>query len=52
MAIKYQFNKTSLNDLNKHLMFRYNSLPTLKYKYSALSLEVKRSKIKSEDLLS
>ena len=51
MAIKYQFNKTSLNDLNKQLKVRKNALPTLKNKESALRLEVKRAKTKSEDLL-
>jgi V/A-type H+/Na+-transporting ATPase subunit D len=51
MAIKYQFNKTSLNDLNKQLKVRTNALPTLKNKESALRLEVKRAKKRSEDLL-
>lgn len=51
MAIKYQFNKTSLNDLNKQLKVRTNALPTLKNKESALRLEVKRAKKTSEDLL-
>ena len=51
MAIKYQFNKTSLNDLNKQLKVRTNALPTLKNKESALRLVVKRAKKRSEDLL-
>ncbi len=50
MAIKFQFNKTSLNDLNKQLKVRVNALPTLKNKESALRFEVKRAKIKSEEL--
>ncbi len=50
MAIKFQFNKTSLNDLNKQLKIRTNALPTLKNKESALRVEVKRAKDKSEEL--
>src|SRR5574344_1333144 len=51
MAIKFQFNKTSLNDLNKQLKVRTNALPTLKNKESALSMEVKRAKNRSDELL-
>ena len=47
MAIKYQFNKTSLNDLNKQLKVRTGALPTLKNKESALRMEVKRAKERS-----
>ena len=50
MAIKFQFNKTSLNDLNKQLKVRVKALPTLKNKESALRMEVKRAKDKSEEL--
>ncbi len=50
MAIKFQFNKTSLNDLNKQLKVRVNALPTLKNKESALRFEVKRAKVRSEEL--
>ncbi len=50
MAIKFQFNKTSLNDLNKQLKVRIKALPTLKNKESALRLEVKRAKDRSEEL--
>jgi len=50
MAIKFQFNKTSLNDLNKQLKVRIKALPTLKNKESALRMEVKRAKDKSEEL--
>ena len=50
MAIKYQFNKTSLNDLNKQLKVRSRALPTLKNKESALRLEVKRAKDRAEEL--
>lgn len=50
MAIKFQYNKTSLNDLNKQLKIRTNALPTLKNKESALRLEVRRAKSRSEEL--
>ena len=36
MAIKFQYNKTSLNDMGKQLKVRQNALPTLKNKESAL----------------
>jgi V/A-type H+-transporting ATPase subunit D len=51
MAIKFQFNKTSLNDLNKQLKIRVNALPTLKNKESALRMEVKKAKAKSDQLV-
>lgn len=51
MAIKFQYNKTSLNDLNKQLKIRKNALPTLKNKESALRIEVKKAKKRSDDLL-
>ena len=51
MAIKFQFNKTSLNDLNKQLKIRVNALPTLKNKESALRLEVKKAKKRQEELI-
>ncbi|NCB19537.1 MAG: V-type ATP synthase subunit D [Bacteroidia bacterium] len=51
MAIKFQFNKTSLNELNKQLKVRIRTLPTLKNKESALRFEVKRAKDKSEELM-
>ncbi len=50
MAIKFQYNKTSLNNLNKQLKVRRNALPTLKNKESALRVEVKLAKAKSEQL--
>lgn len=50
MAIKYQFNKTSLNELNKQLKVRLRALPTLKNKESALRAEVKRAKDKANEL--
>ena len=50
MAIKFQFNKTSLNDLSKQLKVRTNALPTLKNKESALRVEVKKAKSRSDEL--
>jgi V/A-type H+-transporting ATPase subunit D len=44
MAIKFQYNKTYLNQLNKELKVRLNALPTLKAKESALRFEVKRAR--------
>ncbi|WP_085535587.1 V-type ATP synthase subunit D [Massilibacteroides vaginae] len=44
MAIKFQYNKTSLQQLEKQLKIRERSLPTIKSKESALRMEVKRIK--------
>ena len=44
MAIKYQYNTTSVRELNKQLKLRKNALPTIKSKESALRMEVKRAK--------
>lgn len=44
MAIKFQFNKTSLQELNKQLVIRERALPTIKNKETALRSEVKRAK--------
>ncbi len=44
MAIKFQYNKTSLQQMEKQLKIRVRTLPTIKSKESALRLEVKRSK--------
>lgn len=51
MAVKFQYNKTSLNDLNKQLKVRVKALPTLKSKESALRLEVKKAKERSDMVL-
>jgi V/A-type H+-transporting ATPase subunit D len=51
MAIKFQFNKTSLNDLNKQLKVRVRALPTIKNKESALRLEVRKAKDEANKLL-
>ncbi len=44
MAISYQFNKTSLQSLEKDLKMRQRTLPTLQSKETALRLEVKHAK--------
>ena len=51
MAIKFQYNKTALNNLQKQLKMRQNALPTLQNKESALRLEVRKAKDKSERLI-
>ena len=51
MAIKFQYNKTSLNNLNKQLKVRTQALPTLKNKESALRVSVIAAKAESERLL-
>lgn len=51
MAIKFQYNKTSLNNLQKQLKMRLGALPTLQNKESALRLEVRKAKEKSESLI-
>ncbi len=48
MAIKFQYNKTSLQLLNKQLKVRERALPTLKNKEAALRVEVKRAKTEAE----
>ena len=40
MAVKFQYNKTSLNTLGKKLKMRENALPILKNKESALRVKV------------
>ena len=44
MAITFQYNKTSLQLLEKQLKVRVRALPTIKSKESALRMEVKRTK--------
>ena len=52
MAIKFQYNKTSLTNLGKQLKVRQNALPTLKNKESALRSSVLEAKKESERLAS
>lgn len=49
MAINFQYNKTSLQHVEKQLKMRERSLPTIKSKESALRLEVKKVKRICED---
>lgn len=44
MTLKFQYNKTALQGLNKQLKVRQNALPTLKNKEAALRLEVKKGR--------
>lgn len=52
MAIKFQFNKISLQFLRKQLQIRIAALPTLKSKESALRFTVKKYKELLEELRS
>ena len=49
MAIKFQYNKTALQQINKQLKVRERALPTLKNKEAALRLEVKKAKTTAEE---
>ena len=51
MAIKFQYNKTSLNQMQAQLKVRKTALPTLKNKESALRASVLAAKRKSEQLI-
>lgn len=48
MAIKFQYNKTSLQQLEKQLKVRERALPTIKNKESALRSEVKKAKAEAD----
>ena len=50
MAIKYQFNKTSLQQIEKNLKMRQRTLPIIKSKETALRLEVKKCKEEADAL--
>ena len=50
MAIKFQYNKTSLQSLNKQLSMRLKALPVIKNKETALRMEVKKAKKNVTDL--
>ncbi len=50
MAIKFQYNKTALQSLNKQLNMRLNALPVIKNKEMALRMEVKKAKNKVKEL--
>ena len=51
MAIKFQYNKTSLNNLGKQLKVRQKALPTLQNKEAALRVEVRKAKDYSDRLV-
>jgi V/A-type H+-transporting ATPase subunit D len=44
MAIRFQYNKTSRQELEKQMKVRVRALPTLQNKETALRMEVKRAK--------
>ena len=50
MAIKFQYNKTSLQQIEKNLKMRQRTLPIIKSKETALRLEVKRCKEEADEL--
>lgn len=50
MAIKFQYNKTSLQLLEKQLKVRERTLPIIKNKESALRMEVKKCKAEANEL--
>ena len=50
MAIKFQYNKTSKQQLEKQLKMRVRTLPIIKNKETALRLEVKKAKEEAEVL--
>lgn len=50
MAIKFQYNKTSLGEMEKQLKTRKKALPTIKSKEAALRLEVKKARKEEEEL--
>ena len=49
MAIKFQYNKTSLGELGKQLKMRQKALPTIKSKEAALRSEIKKAKDSAQD---
>ena len=50
MAIKFQYNKTSLGEMRRKLQMRRRALPTIKSKESALRSEVKTARTTAEQL--
>ncbi len=49
MALKFQYNKTALQHIDKQLKVRERALPTLKNKEAALRIEVKKAKTTAEE---
>ena len=50
MAIRFQYNKTSLQQIEKNLKMRQRTLPIIKNKETALRLEVKKCKEEADEL--
>ncbi len=50
MKLRFEYNKTFLQKLNKQLSIRKRTLPTLKNKESALRMEVKNARDKADKL--
>ena len=50
MAIKFQYNKTPLQHIEKQLKMRQRTLPSIKNKETALRLEVQKCKKEADDL--
>ncbi len=50
MNLRFEYNKTSLQNLNKQLKIRQHALPTLKNKESALRVEAKRARTENDYL--
>ncbi|MGQ1784168.1 MULTISPECIES: V-type ATP synthase subunit D [unclassified Saccharicrinis] len=50
MAVKFQYNKTSQQQMDKQLKIREKALPTLQNKEAALRIEVKRAKKRADEL--
>ena len=50
MIIKFQYNKTSLQGIEKQLKMRVRALPTIKNKENTLRVEIKRIKNKALEL--
>ncbi len=48
--MKFQYNKTALQELDKHLKMRVRALPTIKNKEAALRVEVKRAKDETAEI--
>lgn len=50
MSVRFQYNKTSLQQQEKQLKVRVRALPTIKNKEAALRIEVKKARDKAEEL--
>jgi V/A-type H+-transporting ATPase subunit D len=50
MAIKFQYNKISLQEMQKQLKVRLDALPVIKYKEAILRTEAEKAKRKSVEL--